>query len=117
MSNVLIQNCVVNVCQPGPPPVVYLPRLKGNFQRDRRESQQISPILAGRGKNENDRPYLYRVRIDLPPQGQVPALNDLVFVARHSTNPHLRGWYSVWDEPEPTAGLLATYVLYLHKEP
>jgi hypothetical protein len=91
-------------------------RIPGNFQKEKREAQQLSPILQGRGKKENDRPYLYRVRIDLPPQGQLPVIDDLVFVARHATNPHLRGWYTIWDDPEPTAGLLPTYILYLHKE-
>jgi hypothetical protein len=115
MSNVLIRNCTVNVCTPDR--TVYLPRLQGNFQRDARDSQQISSLLAGRGRTENDRPYLYRVRIDLPPDpAGLPALNDKVFVARHTTNPFMRGWYTIWDEPEPTTGLLASYVLYLHKE-
>lgn len=115
MSSILLKNSTVNVCLPDR--TVYLPRVPGNFQRESRDTQQISTILQGRGRNENDRPYLYRVRIDLPADPtKIPAINDLVFVARHTTNPHMRGWYTIWDEPEPTTGLLASYVLYLHKE-
>jgi hypothetical protein len=116
MSSVLIKNCTVNVCDPNRVPYPALTRIPGNFQKEKRESQQLDPILRGRGKSENDRPYLYRVRIDLPPQGQLPMVDDTVFVARHSTNPHLRGWYTIWTDPEPTSGLLPTYILYLHKE-
>jgi hypothetical protein len=115
-SSVLIKNATINICHADPGRTVYLPRLQANFQKEKRESQALSPILRGRGKTENDRPYLYRVRIDLPPQDLLPVINDLVFVARHTTNPHLRGWYSIWDDPEPTAGDLPTYILYLHKE-
>jgi hypothetical protein len=93
-----------------------IPRQVGNLQKDKRDTQDIAAILRGRGKEALDYAKLYRIRINLLPGGAIPKVDDKVFVATHKNNPALRGWYTVWDEPEQTSCLLPTQVLSLHKE-
>jgi hypothetical protein len=116
MTKVVLPNCTVDVTDSDDNLLSGTSRVIGNLQRDSTDSQTLSALLQGRGRPESDRPHLYRVRIDLLPNGVVPKVDDKVFVATHKTNPTLRGWYTIWNEPIQTAGLLPTMILPLHKE-
>lgn len=119
-NKVALPNCTLDISDvdgnfyaaPGLP----IPRQIGNLQKDNRDSQNLTALLQGRGKPENDHSRLYRVRINLLPDDVVPKIDDKVFVATHKNNRTLRGWYTIWLEPEQTSGLLPTMVLSLHKE-
>lgn len=120
MNKVVMPNCTLDLADQGGTfyagPGLTIPRQIGNLQKDSRDTLNLTPLLEGRGLGVNDHPKLYRVRINLLPGDLIPKMEDKVFVATHRFNRSLRGYYTIWDEPEQTSGLLATMVLSLHKE-
>lgn len=96
----------------------YKTNIRVNMARDQRRIEDLNILLQGRGVGTEDLTKLFRVRLaaNTLDGNRQPLVNDTVFVTKHDTNPLLTGWYTVWLAPQPTGGIMPTYILYLHQE-